>query len=203
MATEEGKVSIPFKRESVSKDMSLSSFLTIVRGFNSLQTGKCIQRGLIVCFWSKLNDCFNSLQTGKCIQRLQSHPRLKLPKLPFQFPSNGKVYPKMSRNGNSSHRHGCFNSLQTGKCIQRKLPIPPEMVVWLCFNSLQTGKCIQRWRHKLKIHLKLQRFQFPSNGKVYPKFVRGSLNISASGIVSIPFKRESVSKAFLTVFETD
>ena len=37
--------------------------------FNSLQTGKCIQRILRPRLQARMYKCFNSLQTGKCIQR--------------------------------------------------------------------------------------------------------------------------------------
>ena len=57
-------------------------FLHRNQGFNSLQTGKCIpfRRGTLVSF--------NSLQTGKCIQT----QRCSIRQWKFQFPSNGKVY---------------------------------------------------------------------------------------------------------------
>ena len=65
--------------------------------------------------------CFNSLQTGKHIQRSQK-PKgdgegIDL----FQFPSNGKTYPKQT--GFSGRNQGAqrFNSLQTGKHIQSPL----------------------------------------------------------------------------------
>ena len=42
--------------------------------------------------------------------------------------------------------------------------------------------------------MKVREFQFPSNGKVYPKILIG-LTLSVLTVdVSIPFKRESVSK---------
>ena len=66
----------------------------------------------------------------------------------FQFPSNGKAYPK--------------------RCPR----MPVHIVWWHCFNSLQTGK----------------RIQSPAP--------TGSPTGSSYEIVSIPFKRESVSKAF-------
>ena len=37
----------------------------------------------------------------------------------FQFPSNGKVYPKAANYGKGINPDASFNSLQTGKCIQR------------------------------------------------------------------------------------
>ena len=90
------------------------------------------------------NNCFNSLQTGKCIQRTVTAHRLKFgatkvsipfkresvfkglerpffgtPAPAFQFPSNGKVYSKFSISLINLDPFG-FNSLQTGKCIQSK-----------------------------------------------------------------------------------
>ena len=37
-------------------------------------------------------------------------------------------------------------------------------------------------------------FQFPSNGKAYPKQEMAQLNNETRSFVSIPFKRESISK---------
>ena len=89
----------------------------------------------------------------------------------FQFPSNGKAYPKFALLGVMLFISPCFNSLQTGKRIQRK----EWFMAWNMnyftsgFNSLQTGKRIQRlWN--------------PQKQKKPPCWV------------SIPFKRESVSK---------
>ena len=137
-------VSIPFKRESVSKG------------------------GTIGISRRHSTDCFNSLQTGKCIQsqsRIQSRQKHRPG---FQFPSNGKVYPKWWRvfGGHADTRS--FNSLQTGKCIQSVLTQDEQS--WFVF-------------------------QFPSNGKVYPKWHRSEHRpIEPNRYVSIPFKRESVSK---------
>ena len=91
-------VSIPFKRESVSK-----AFVGPHRGHWPLNRG---QR-------------FNSLQTGKRIQSRDEVREAAQEALKFQFPSNGKAYPK-------------------GQCWRRR-------------------SCRRRV------------FQFPSNGKAYPK----------------------------------
>ena len=62
-----------------------------------------------------------------------------------------------------------FNSLQTGKCIQRKKTgVNQSQSRKQSFNSLQTGKCIQS------------------------KYM--GISDYSSNRVSIPFKRESVSK---------
>ena len=68
----------------------------------------------------------------------------KLKSLKFQFPSNGKAYPKTFDNRDYSR------------------------------NAQQM-------------------FQFPSNGKAYPKLPPALLTIAICS-VSIPFKRESISK---------
>ena len=109
---------------------------------------------------------FNSLQTGKCIQRpyrKTTHESVG----EFQFPSNGKVYPKEHLGSTVVNRKPSFQFPSNGKVY----PKPPN-------------RKKKRWK---------QRFQFPSNGKVYPKTQRFSER-NASSTVSIPFKRESVSK---------
>ena len=164
-------VSIPFKRESVSKG-SLSRHPKSLRlsSFNSLQTGKCIQsfeRNYAVAVETR----FNSLQTGKCIQRTKSSLGSVLRLTPIRF-----------------------NSLQTGKCIQRLLQYRPTKSATKRFNSLQTGKCIQRDHGTDWICSERVEFQFPSNGKVYPKGKRERSFTRKRRRVSIPFKRESVSK---------
>ena len=67
-------VSIPFKRESVSKVPFDKIPFTYQISFNSLQTGKRIQRNSDE--WNdrmKREWCFNSLQTGKRIQSPGKH----------------------------------------------------------------------------------------------------------------------------------
>ena len=113
-------VSIPFKRESVSKDSDIAQGLIgNVVSFNSLQTGKCIQSWAVSIMVGIMTVSFNSLQTGKCIQSMfnsksvikrynlsfnslqtgkciqsQGFPKIIFGDTEFQFPSNGKVYPK-------------------------------------------------------------------------------------------------------------
>ena len=113
----------------------------------------------------------------------------------FQFPSNGKAYPKpvqehippiapVSFNslqtgkpiqseiylGQKAKGISGFNSLQTGKPIQR-LRCSQSIPMRRCFNSLQTGKPIQRFITRL-VDEDHGMFQFPSNGKAYPKTTR-------------------------------
>ena len=64
------RVSIPFKRESISK-------VAILRTIDAYE-----------------NPSFNSLQTGKHIQSGLASIIVEIVKS-FQFPSNGKAYPKV------------------------------------------------------------------------------------------------------------
>ena len=62
-------VSIPFKREGVSKACQQCRPSAPGKSFNSLQTGRCIQRNLPQQLQRVPLYSFNSLQTGRCIQR--------------------------------------------------------------------------------------------------------------------------------------
>ena len=109
-------VSIPFKRESVFRvkhAMRQVKFKTafqfpsngkvyseryqdprtsrLTGSFNSLQTGKCIQRAWMLHQRDRKLMSFNSLQTGKWIQS-GNWPFAPVSRNLFQFPSNGKVY---------------------------------------------------------------------------------------------------------------
>ena len=90
--------------------------------------------------------CFNSLQTGKWIQR-QNNGMLMVTAMGFQFPSNGKVDSELSLTLiRLALWQCCFNSLQTGKGIQSE-DVPEDAMTdayYNGFNSLQTGKGIQR-----------------------------------------------------------
>ena len=88
----------------------------------------------------------------------------------FQFPSNGKTYPKLTPPSREQSIALSFNSLQTGKPIQRDGEYSVSGNEITCFNSLQTGKPIQRtYKMTEKMLGKDDLFQFPSNGKTYPK----------------------------------
>ena len=137
-------VSIPFKRESVSKVLSLPTpfHTSKCTGFNSLQTGKCIQS----IFTMKDNvGAFVSIPFKReSVSKVKSivHP---FPPTSFQFPSNGKVYPKNRSYTFAVWLRGKFQFPSNGKVYPKKL-LPNARVVYASasFNSLQTGKCIQR-----------------------------------------------------------
>ena len=135
-------VSIPFKRESVSKDTITDNCLKkMLKCFNSLQTGKRIQRHVRTLKVTVQNNSFNSLQTGKAYPKLCLGSGCRIssgvsipfkresvskvfatdedPVVPeFQFPSNGKAYPKDKVEREEEDLYKGFNSLQTGKRIQ-------------------------------------------------------------------------------------
>ena len=87
----------------------------------------------------------------------------------FQFPSNGKAYPKDKRNYEINGDHG-FNSLQTGRHIQS------------CRSRL-----VSRPPERVSIPFKREGISKGDDGE---QEGRGRF-------VSIPFKREGISKGLL------
>ena len=160
-------VSIPFKREGVSKGGSVHRF-GWVELFQFPSNGKVYPK-LMEKYDSEGLKSFNSLQTGRCIQ---------------SFTPLWRVW-----------RVGmCFNSLQTGRCIQRK-PQPVRTTRVVSFNSLQTGRCIQSFTQQLQTVIEWTGFNSLQTGRCiqrsFPEEGKGGLYVH----VSIPFKREGVSKA--------
>ena len=87
----------------------------------------------------------------------------------FQFPSNGKAYPKKDIIVGVEVKQNSFNSLQTGKRIQSRVIVcacdGAVLLVSIPFKRESVSKVnfdgtIVEW---------LDMFQFPSNGKAYPK----------------------------------
>ena len=162
---------------------------------------------------------FNSLQTGKCIQSEQAEKLLDIDIQEFQFPSNGKVYSKRRQVSDNRYCQCWFQFPSNGK-VYSKSRASRECYEYgqMRFNSLQTGKCIQssKWEKaradisRVSIPFKRESvfkviilwliifrrslFQFPSNGKVYSKSGITFNTTHAKNFVSIPFKRESVFK---------
>ena len=110
----------------------------------------------------------------------------------FQFPSNGKVYPKPVT---------CFFTATGGSLVS--IPFKRESLskaikfedgtIINLFQFPSNGKVYPKHVELLHELGHEPRFQFPSNGKVYPKPAkRGDRKIYLE--VSIPFKRESLSK---------
>ena len=87
----------------------------------------------------------------------------------FQFPSNGKAYPKTTGKAgeDAGELKWGFNSLQTGKHIQSKLKGTKDaviIIVSISFKRESISKAFSDQCFSLAAA-----FQFPSNGKAYPK----------------------------------
>ena len=163
---------------------------------------------------------FNSLQTGRCIQSIKtSNGDVLAPTVSIPFKREGvskvedtgfhntekeKVSIPFKREGVSKEGHPeCFIPEVWEEV---SIPFKREGVSkdyryqggyrLISFNSLQTGRCIQRRIRTRKMTSHSKTFQFPSNGKVYPK-ARVSRDHLYIGLVSIPFKREGVSKGLV------
>ena len=184
--------------------------------FNSLQTGKCIQRG-IRSVSQQVDNCFNSLQTGKCIQSRSSKFGLplrdnvsipfkresvsKVLKLKtinwfiseFQFPSNGKVYPKC-HSWFWIARFTTFQFPSNGKVYPKRVNATDNMGFRIGFQFPSNGKVYPK--SLFRLHLSQSRikcFNSLQTGKCIQRFFKKHSQQSTKG-VSIPFKRESVSK---------
>ena len=113
--------------------------LRIRKGY---RTGKCRRSGCVKLRRVGRRGLFQFPSNGKAYPKLKTLYLLPSMILTFQFPSNGKAYPKQPC---SSCSRGCL------------------------------------------------KFQFPSNGKAYPKYLTDR-TLCLRKRVSIPFKRESISK---------
>ena len=191
-------VSIPFKREGISKALKVLQVPRQSAGFNSLQTGRHIQsqRNHILQgdSWDDVSIPFKREGISK---EHGSQPCAGDGCDVFQFPSNGKAYPKcITEDINNSEQ--ILVSIPFKREGISKDPFTKRLVETLwSFNSLQTGRHIQRSYPSLyRLRLCCQ-FQFPSNGKAYPKTIRKGNNDGIRFTVSIPFKRESLSKVKL------
>ena len=139
------QVSIPFKRESVSKGNQWMKNIRIALGM------------------------FQFPSNGKAYPKIDLSI-MEVGDVEFQFPSNGKAYPKLK-------------ALMTSSC--------PSLTKEFQFPS--NGKAYPKLSC-IAITSFAFAFQFPSNGKAYPKECPGHRWPAQSPRVSIPFKRESVSK---------
>ena len=140
--------------------------------------------------WKEFQFPSNGKAYPKSLRKIINHT-VYLTK--FQFPSNGKAYPKLSADDCRELLQPEFQFPSNGKAYPKEDPRKYVVGEALSFNSLQTGKRIQR--RKARVTRANPTFQFPSNGKAYPKGFKMFQKIRA---VSIPFKRESVSKVVLS-----
>ena len=162
-------VSIPFKREGIYKADRKDGCWTWWRSFNSLQTGRYIQREKP----PEEKDGDNN---------------------EFQFPSNGKVYTKPYLALPIAVVLIGFNSLQTGRYIQRSRKDNEATTQARKFQFPSNGKVYTKKTTTREVSIAAPgKFQFPSNGKVYTKWK--TLNPNSFFLhVSIPFKREGIYK---------
>ena len=160
-------VSIPFKRESVSKASAVDRVNRLCTGFNSLQTGKCIQSRCVKRIL-RVSPGFNSLQTGKCIQSLFEKGICEIGQ--------------------------CFNSLQTGKCIQSLCNACPTTgySVSIPFKRESVSKEVN-----YQGFLRNDQVSIPFKRESVSKAVAPDISEEVLSEVSIPFKRESVSKVYI------
>ena len=206
-------VSIPFKRESLSKDYADERFnmqrhpwqrmpnnpgqyevIIVSIPFKRESLSKAMQRIWHGCMIWKIS--FNSLQTGKPIQRPsagggKSKAEIRV-SIPFKRESLSKV------NGDNPRiLAGAHDVSIPFKRESLSKEINPKMVsVWeFSFNSLQTGKPIQRDTAENEDVLVFG-FNSLQTGKPIQSLIPTTRMRCMSHLVSIPFKRESLSKVF-------
>ena len=141
------KVSIPFDRESVAKACYSETCLSNERWvsiFDSLRSGKCLQRRKRRTKKFFPTRSFDSLRSGKCLQRMMVS-QYTLPKTTgFDSLQTGKSIQRYSISLRAKPNCMCFDSLQTGKSIQRMQRLCVCVGSQIkSFDSLQTGKSIQ------------------------------------------------------------
>ena len=197
------RVSIPFKRESASKVSTWRKKhdWDVRIGFNSLQTGKCIERMCLsfassrwcrvsipfkresaskvekpaYCCFLLCSTGFNSLQTGKCIERETYAEADQRGDTMFQFPSNGKVHRKN------------YDDIANDTCglVIRIVSIPFKR------ESASKVHASTRRQSTAKVIIVSIPFKRESASKAQNAVPDTLLGFT----VSIPFKRESASKA--------
>ena len=115
------EVSIPSERESISKGRLWKGWSRKWSSFNSLRTGKHIQRLTHLLIIIAICVGFQFPPNGKAYPKVNVTQKLETKAAKFQFPPNGKAYPKMVEELKRRYTgYISFNSLRTGKHIQRK-----------------------------------------------------------------------------------
>ena len=216
-------VSIPFKRESISKGSRLTvSFSYATMSFNSLQTGKHIQSQLETAEQNKqrVMNKFQFPSNGKAYPKIKWRDPTMTEQRTFQFPSNGKAYPKWRACKSCNKNQYTFQFPSNGKAYPKmikpefenrylvSIPFKRESISKggyrgnsprnrrSMFQFPSNGKAYPKWIWKV-VKVNRIEFQFPSNGKAYPKEFGEVRDKTQIGHVSIPFKRESISKVNL------
>ena len=137
--------------------------------------------------------CFNSLQTGRSFRTFVPYPLLRDESVSIPFKREGlseqggencwmvvhrRVSIPFKREGLSEH---FTNFSCTCHSIFVSIPFKREGL------SERTESCSYSMQ-------RIEKFQFPSNGKVFPNNWRTSWTIRGHYLVSIPFKREGLSE---------
>ena len=162
-------VSIPFKRERVWQ----AAYLLQATGmrltcFNSLQTGKCMARQSKSAAGTPLIGFVSIPFKRESVFKASPIVCFLLECYLFQFPSNGKGYRKPTAMVSNSMILSAFQFPSNGKVDRKTAGLGKMSRTKISFNSLQTGKWIA--------------------SKISPRRIPSKI------IVSIPFKRESVSQ---------
>ena len=189
------RVSIPFKRESGSKGLLRCERRNRSGAFQFPSNGKAYPKEYTNNQTGQVSLSFNSLQTGKRIQRPTTSTTGTPDDDVFQFPSNGKADPKQRCHAGRL-RWGPvsipFKRESGSKDVRAKASVNE---VDEGFNSLQTGKHIQRDHKSLGLTRNLK-VSIPFKRESVSKAIELLPLATGVGVVSIPFKRESVSKAY-------
>ena len=134
----------------------------------------------------------NGKSYPKCISRILNVRGIKK----FQFPSNGKSYPKRElRNGAQRYLMKSFNSLQTGNHIQRKYGGRRNGLARLDIVSIPFKREIISKAYKYLLSRNYTAdVSIPFKREIISKVTPAS-RLNMAFLVSIPFKREIISKA--------
>ena len=165
--------------------------------FHSLQTGTRITRLVKSVQVAADLESFHSLQTGTRITSWLEHTSARRDRISFHSLQTGtRITSQDKQKQQQQHSVTSFHSLQTGKPIQS----PSEELVGLeerVFPFPSNGKAYPKTRSAGILQPKYTVFPFPSNGKAYPKEQATANEQVNANEVSIPFKRESLSKETL------
>ena len=173
--------------------------INVLLGFNSLQTGKPIQRKMARVgprSLSKVSIPFKRESLSKEYNATLNSVRNLTG---FQFPSNGKAYPKPTGNSVVNSSDTSFNSLQTGKPIQSggyEIAITATAgVVSIPFKRESLSK-VSHYEKLVKVDIVVS---IPFKRESLSKAIIAPTLFKTLNLVSIPFKRESLSKAIGTL----
>ena len=136
-------VSIPFKRESVSK-VSCVRYITLYDSVSIPFKRESVSKEEAEANDLKLEIRFQFPSNGKAYPK-PTELTAEGVEIVFQFPSNGKAYPKDFLAGEGYIAPDLFQFPSNGKAYPKiRKAASSLLTLSLSFNSLQTGKRIQR-----------------------------------------------------------